>query len=510
MALAGLDVGTSGCKGVVFREDGTILAQSYREYPFITPQPGWLEINPENIWQSVLDSLQEVVKKTQDTIEVIAITSHGETLIPIDKTGKALYHALANFDTRAHTYINYWLERGDPYSYFQITGMPLHGMYTVNKILWLKDHCPEVFEKTWKFCCVEDFIIYRLTGNEPIIDYSLAARTMLFDVVEKQWSEKMCRLADVDPKNLSQVSPSGRIAGTVSPSVARRTGLSSSLLVATGGHDQPCGVLGCGVKNPGEAMYGIGTSECVALNLGNKPFLSRDMMENRFCCYPHVEENSFITLAYIASGAAVLRWFRDEFGYEESEKSAKTGESTYDLLLKRMPDKPASVFVLPHFSGSGTPYLDEKSRGALVGLTLATSKGEVVRAILESLTYEMKMNLDLYEQFGLPINSLRAIGGGSRSRAWLQIKADILQKRLLIPVTGEAVALGTAMLAGMAKGIFHNVDEAIDAMVSFEDTIYPNPDIQTHYQPRYHIYQKIYNGLKEVNDSISNLTRDEL
>ena len=509
MALAGLDVGTSGCKVMLFREDGTIVAQSYREFSFITPQPGWLEIDPEQIWKSVLDSLGEIVKKSKESIEVVAVTSHGETLIPIDKSGKALYNALANFDTRAHTYIDYWLDRGDPYSFFQITGMPLHGMYTVNKILWLKDHCPEIFNNTWKFCCVEDYIIYRLTEEQPVIDYSLAARTMLFDVVKKEWSEKICKLADVDPQNLSQAIPSGSIAGTISPSVSNISGLPKNLLVATGGHDQPCGVLGCGVKNPGEAMYGIGTSECVALNLGEKAFFSREMMENSFCCYPHVVKDSYITLAYIASGAAVLRWFRDEFGFEELEEAAQVGESAYDLLLKKIPNKPASVFVLPHFSGTGTPYLDEKSRGAIVGLTLATTREEIARAILESLTYEMKINLDLYEKFGLNINSLRAIGGGSRSKVWLQIKADILQKALIIPKTEEAVALGTAMLAGIAKGVFHGFEEAIDAMVSFGDSIQPDHGYQENYKNRYQVYQLIYKNLQKVNWVISDLTREE-
>jgi xylulokinase len=256
-------------------------------------------------------------------------------------------------------------------------------------------------------------------------------------------------------------------------------------------------------------MYGIGTSECVALNLGEKAFFSKEMMENSFCCYPHVVKDSYITLAYIASGAAVLRWFRDEFGFEELEEAAQVGESAYDLLLKKIPNKPASVFVLPHFSGTGTPYLDEKSRGAIVGLTLATTREEIARAILESLTYEMKINLDLYEKFGLNINSLRAIGGGSRSKVWLQIKADILQKALIIPKTEEAVALGTAMLAGIAKGVFHGFEEAIDAMVSFGDSIQPDHGYQENYKNRYQVYQLIYKNLQKVNWVISDLTREE-
>ncbi len=504
MALAGIDVGTGGCKITVFREDGMELASAFREYPFIAPRPGWLEIDPERIWQAVKDALKEVASRSPELLEVMAVTSHGETLVAVDNEGFPVTNAIANFDVRAHSYTEYWRDRLNPLKIFEITGMPLHGMYTVNKILWLRDNFPSVFERSRTFCCVEDFVILRLTG-EAVIDYSLAARTMLFDVRKREWSDTMLRLADLSSDNLSRVSPSGKVAGTLLSSVAQEVGVKSGIPVACGGHDQPSGLLGCGVQEPGEAMYGMGTSECVAINLGTEPFLSKEMMENSFCCYPHVEENAYLTLTYIASGGSVLRWFRDEFGYEERMRAKAQGKDPYELLLAEIPARPASTFVLPHFSGSGTPYLDERSRGALVGLTVGTGKTEVTRAILESLTYEMKVNLDLFEEFGIPIRSLRVIGGGSRSPLWLQIKADILEKPLLTLSTGEAVALGTAMLAGYAGGVFADLSQARESMVKSRDRIEPREKYHEAYEKRFQIYQKIYGALRDINREISAL-----
>jgi len=504
LVLLGIDVGTSGCKLAAFREDGTMLARTFREYPFITPRAGWLEIDPERIWKAVLSALREMNTRLQGQIDVIAVTSHGETLIPLNAQGEPLCHAIANFDTRAQRYVDFWKERINPLELFYLTGMPLHGMYTVNKILWLRDERPEIFEKTWKFTCVQDFIIFRLTQEEPVIDYSLASRTMMFEVERKEWSPQILSWVGLERERLSRLAPSGTVVGTLTPRLSEEWDLPRGIPIVTGGHDQPCGVLGCGVRERGEAMYGIGTSECVALNLGTIPSFTKGMLENSFCCYPHVMEGCYITLAYIASGGSILRWFRDTLGYEEVLKADRENRDAYEVLLEDLPERPTSLFLLPHFAGSGTPYLDEHSRGALLGLTLGTEKKEIVRAILESLSYEMKLNLDLFEDFGIPVKRLRVIGGGARSREWLQIKADILQKPLLTLDVSEAVALGTAMLAGKARGAFHHLDEAMAAMVR-EREAFMSSTLAPQYLPRYAVYRKIYDHLKQLNLEMSKL-----
>ncbi len=219
MVLLGIDVGTSGCKGVAFREDGTLLGVAQREYPFITLRTGWLEIDPEAIWKAVASVLQEMAARLEKQIGVVAVTSHGETLIPLGRDAQPLYNAIANFDTRAQGYVEFWKVKIYPLECFQITGMPLHGMYTVNKILWLRDHMPAVFEKAWKFSCVEDFVIARLTHGEPVIDYSLASRTMMFDVQKREWSSRVLALAGIDPERLPRLEPSGKVVGVLGQSL---------------------------------------------------------------------------------------------------------------------------------------------------------------------------------------------------------------------------------------------------------------------------------------------------
>jgi xylulokinase len=204
-----------------------------------------------------------------------------------------------------------------------------------------------------------------------------------------------------------------------------------------------------------------------------------------------------------------VRWFRDAIALDKKQEAQELGKDPYRVLFEHLPEGPVPLFVLPHFAGSGTPYLDEHSRGAIVGLTLAASRWEIFRAILESLTYEMKVNLDLFEAFGLPIVDLRVVGGGARSLEWLRIKADILGKTLLLPETEEAVALGTAILAGKAAGVFAHTQEGIAAMVRFRERIEPSLSRHEVYRRYYSVYQKVYNGLKEVHELLSMLQGEE-
>ncbi len=503
MAIGGIDVGTSGCKVVIFDLKGAVLSQAYREYPFLVPQPGWLEIDPELIWSAVVEALKEAVLVLKEPLEAIGVTSHGESMVPLSKEGRALTNLICNFDTRSHRYVEFWKERLGEWPIYQITGMPIHGMYTANKILWLRDNMPQVFEKTWKFMCVEDYVLFRLTGEGPFIDFSLAGRTMMFDVRKKRWSPEILRLMGIDEDRLSNPVPSGTVAGKLSKSVAEEIGLGRRPLVVSGGHDQPCGVLGCAASRAGEAMYGIGTSECVALNLGKNPSFDEAMMRNSFCCYPHVVEGHYLTLAYIASGGSLLRWFRDEFGQVEKQIAQKEGKDVYQVLIERISDRPSSLLILPHFAGSGTPYLDENSRGAILGLTLGSSRFDILRAILESLSFEMRLNVELLEEFGIPVSDFRATGGGARSAVWLKMKADILRKPIFTLETGEAVALGTAILAGLGSGLFGNCEEGVKNMVRIKEKILPRQkDI---YEKHYRIYRKVYNQLKGINWELSSL-----
>ncbi|MBI4243741.1 MAG: hypothetical protein HY606_06585 [Planctomycetes bacterium] len=502
MSLLGLDIGTTGCKAIVFNEGGQVLSCAYREYSLSHPRPGWVEISPHLIWDKVSEILREVNSKVRrDPVKAVSISCQGEAVLPISENGEELYNFIITFDSRTQPQCDWWRQNMGAKKIFSITGMPLHPMYSINKIMWLKENEHEIFQKTWKFLCVEDYIIYRLS-SETATDYSLAARTMAFDVVKREWSNKILEKAGIERRLLPSVYPSGTAVGKVTEEVAKETGFNNRVIAATGGHDQPCGALGAGIVSPGMAMNATGTSDVICPAFP-KPILNEDMLKFNYCCYPHTCEDYYCSIAFNLTGGLLLRWYRDTLCYEEREKAMKTGQDPYEIILSEMSDEPQDLFILPHFVGAGTPYLDPNSRGVILGLTLETKKPHLARAVIDSINYEMNVNIDRMEEAGIEIKELRAIGGGAKSKKWLQMKADVFDKPVVSLKVSEAASLGTAILAGKASGIFKSTQEAVDRLIKIEKVYEPDASEHNQYQEKYQRYLKIYDLLREFNREIS-------
>ncbi|MCL5104994.1 MAG: FGGY family carbohydrate kinase, partial [Armatimonadetes bacterium] len=384
---------------------------------------------------------------------------------------------------------------------FAITGMPLHPMYSINKIMWLKQNRSNVFLEARKFLCVEDYIVYRLTG-ETVTDSSLAARTMAFDVVKREWSDEILRAADIDVELLPRVLPSGTMVGKILTKVAEELGFSGDAIVATGGHDQPCGALGAGIVRGGMAMNATGTSDviCPALPI---PVLNQAMLDSNYCCYPHAVEDYYCSIGFNLTGGLLLKWYRDVLCHEERELAETKGVDPYDVIMSRMSSGPSDVYVLPHFVGAGTPYLDPDSRGAVLGLTLETGKPELIRAIIDSSNYEMRLNIEHLEHAGIEINEIRAVGGGAKSEKWLQMKADVFGKPITSLQTSEAASLGAAILAGKALGCFESSADAAEGMVRVKKTYEPDAAMHKRYEENYNNYIGVYGTLKEFNGRLA-------
>lgn len=497
MSLMGIDLGTTGCKVIAFDLEGRIIAHAYREYPLIHRRPGWSELDSNLVWERVVDAIREVASKTRnDPIEALAVASQGEAVTPVMEDGEVLDTAITTFDSRAEGIAEEIAEKMSPIEIMRITGMPLSGITTAVKLIWLKRNRPEIFGRVWKFLGYEDFVLFKL-GMRPVEDWSLASRTMLFDIIRKRWSEKMLELVGIDPDLLPETAPSGTVVDRISPKVAEELGLPKSVVGVTGGHDQPCGALGAGVIRPGLVMDATGTVECFAPAF-SEPVLNEKMIEGKFACYPHVVPDLYVTLAFVASGGVILRWFRDTLAGEERIEAQRRGVDVYDLLMEEMPDEPSRLMFLPHFSGSGTPYLDVESKGAILGLTLATSKGEIIKAILEGISFEMRHNLELMEEAGIEIRELRAIGGGAKSERWLQLKADIYGKPVVAMDVSEGVCLGAAMLAGTAIGRYSSLEEAVELLVKPRKTFLPRSKTKSIYDERFEIYKRIYPAIKGI------------
>jgi xylulokinase len=281
----------------------------------------------------------------------------------------------------------------------------------------------------------------------------------------------------------------------VKPAIAGQAGFTGRVLVATGGHDQPCGALGAGITRPGNAMNATGTSDVIC-PVFPQPVLSAAMLASNFCCYPHTGEDRCCSIAFNLNGGLLLRWYRDVFCHEEREAAKAAGQDPYDLIFNSMHPEPADVFVLPHLVGAGTPYLDPDSRGSILGLTLETDKPKLARAMVDSINYEMKINIDRYEAAGVAISELRAVGGGAKSAKWLQMKADVFGKPVAALESSEAAATGAAILAGKALGLFKSAAAAAEQLVKVKRVYAPVDAAHRRYLEKYAVYSGIYELLK--------------
>ena len=501
MSLLGLDIGTTGCKAVAFDLRGNILALAYREYPLVHPQPGWAELDALGIWQNVSEVVQAVNQQLDaDPVAALSVSCQGEAVTAIDAKGQPLCNFSVSFDHRTVTQAQWWQENLGAERLFQITGMPLHAMYSINKMMWYRANCPEVFAKAVKFLCVEDFINFKLT-SQYATDWSLAARTMAFDVVNKCWSDELLQAAGLDAGLLPEAYASSTAIGQVSPDMAKQLGFKGKVTVAAGGHDQPCGALGAGIIRPGIAMNAIGTSDVICPAFA-KPILTKKMLAGNFSCYPHVLADQYVSIAFNLTGGLLLRWYRDTLCEGERARAAQSGKDPYEIIIKEASDEIRSLFFLPHFVGAGTPRLDSNSRGALLGLTVDTTKQHISKAVLDSLNYEMKLNIDMMNDAGLGIEQLRAIGGGAKSARWLQMRADTYGLPVLSMKTSEAASLGAAILGGISIGAFKGAAQAVESMVHVECTYEPDEKQSRSYQAKYELYKQMYPALKRFNHNL--------
>jgi len=358
------------------------------------------------------------------------------------------------------------------------------------------------------FLCWEDYINLKLCGR-PVIDYSVATRTMMFDIRRKVWSSDILEEAQIDESLVPEVKPSGSVIGEVSVKAAEEVGLCKGTLIVAGGHDQPCGALGAGITETGPAMDATGTVECMAVVQKELTLTERMRLEG-FAVHCYVVDGKYFMLGFNPSGGVILRWFRDNFAEKDKEKAKKMGIDVYDLLTgEASKAQPGSVelFLLPYFEGSGTPTFNRKARGVFLGLTLAHSRREVVRAILEGLTYELRSNIEAIEEHGTDITELRAIGGAAKSRFWLQLKADITERKVVVPNVTESAAMGAAILASVGAKIHRSAEEALRTIYCEKDIFMPMMETSNIYERYYLLYKKLYGTFKKTFDEIETIRR---
>lgn len=497
MSLLGLDIGTTGCKAIIFRRDGQIIGQAAREYNIQTPQPGWAEQDGEVVFELAMQALRQAAAGAKtDPPTSMAISCQGEAVVPVDVQGRALRPFILGMDTRTTAENRQLVDWFGAVLLFERTGMPMHTINTLPKLLWLQKNEPQLWATADQFLLYEDFIIRRLCGK-AFISPCLASRTQMYDLHAGGWLSDVLQKCSIEESRLAQLPPDNGETAVMLPQIADDLGLPRGIKIFAGGHDQACAALGAGVIDTGKAMVSTGTAEVIEVVM-KTPVLDARLRAGGISVYRHVVPNRFLAMTLNHSGGLSLRWFRDNFCQDEMRQATLSGSDAYDLLLAGAPTGPTDLFVLPHFSGSGTPTLDTASRGAVLGMTFSTSKADMAKAILEGLTFELRQNFDLLRSSGISIDIIHAVGGGAKSAQWLQMKADICHAAIRRPQLTEAACLGAALLAGVGNGVYEDFSSALDQVTKVERTFSPDPMNSERYERRYKIYQQIYPLLKPL------------
>jgi xylulokinase len=491
----GIDIGTGSCKAAIFNEKGRQISVAYREYDIISKHTGWAELDTQEVIEKCFEVIRESASHIQEgSVVGMGISSQGEAFRLVDKEGKALCNALVSSDTRAHEIIGPWIEKFGEEKLYRITGHTPHPMFSLFKLLWIRTHTPRIWERTQRILCFEDLLQYRLGIKDPSMGWPLAGRTMLFDVVNHRWDAEILETAGIRKEQLSDPLQPGSFAGTVDVKISRELNLSDHTVVVTGGHDQTCSALGAGAIEPGIAVYASGTVECITPAFRKQVF-SRELHKNNLCTYDHAVPGMFATVAFSLTGGNLLKWFRDEFGQLETERGKREKCDPYELLMAQIPEEPSRLIVLPYFTPSGTPYFDVSVKGAILGLDLTVTRMEILRALLEGIAFEMKLNLDLLHQSGCEVQELRIIGGGARSLRHIQLKADVIGMPITRVDITEAGCMGVAMLAKAAcsKQLVSEI-----ALEWVKPVSRIEPQQQEHYVAKFQSFKRLYPALKAL------------
>jgi xylulokinase len=491
----GIDIGTSGCKAVVFDENGLQISMAYREYNIISKNSGWAELNTYEVIGKCFDVIRESASVIEPgSVKGMGISSQGEAFTLIDKDGRALCNALVSSDIRANDIIKPWTEKFGEERLYNITGHTPHPMFSLFKLLWIRENNPEIWARAHRILCFEDLLQYRLGINNPSMGWPLAGRTMLFDVVNHTWNNEILGETHVRIEQLSSPLQSGSIAGYIDNVIAGDLNLSENTFIVTGGHDQPCSALGAGAIESGIAVYSSGTVECITPAF-NKPIFTGELRKSNLCTYDHTAPGMYATVAFSLTGGNILKWFRDEFGATEVDLARKTNCDPYELLLNQMPEEPSRLSVLPYFTPSGTPYFDVSVKGAILGLDMSVTREEIMKALLEGVAFEIKLNLEILKQSGYEVKELRVIGGGARSQRHIQLKADVIGMPITILDVTEAGCMGVAMLA---KAAFTKQKVRDIAMKWVKPISKVEPRLQDFYNTKFNSYKKLYPALKKL------------
>jgi xylulokinase len=505
------DFGTTGNKASLYDLEGRLVGSCYRPYPTHYPQPGWAEQSPDDWWQALIDSTRVVLSESGTSAsDVLGVSFSGQMMaaIPVDRDGNVLQgRTMLWADHRSVAQAEAIKAKIDWADFYHATGAGMEiPLYPIAKILWLKENQPEVYARTYKFLGAKDILVLRLTGRF-VTDFSDASNTAMLDIRRKEWASEMIGEVGIDVGRLSdEILPSHTLVGEIGKQAAEETGLVEGTPVVLGGGDVACAALGAGVIHGGTAYNYIGSASWLAI-ASEAPIFDDTMRPFSLC---HVVPDRYVVQLAMFSAGVAFEWFRDQVCLTESSNARERGLDAYDLMTQAasasVPGAHGLVF-LPNLRPGGAPHNNLSDRGALVGLTLAHKREDVLRAVLEGITFNIRLMCRAMERkAGAPFSEIRMIGGGSKSPLWRDIEANVLARRILtLSAHQEANSLGAAIIAGVALGVFADFDEGVSKVVKESEVIEPKEEIVRAYERHFPAFNCAYDALIPVNEELNRI-----
>jgi xylulokinase len=486
MYYIGIDLGTSAVKMLLMGESGHVESIVSREYPLSFPHPGWSEQNPEDWWTQTLDGLEELLGGI-DRSKVRGISFGGQMhgLVALDADDNVIRPAILWNDGRTEKetyYLNNTIGRR---RISELTGNIAFAGFTAPKILWMKENEPENFARISKIMLPKDYIAYRLTGVHSC-DYSDASGMLLLDVEHKCWSEEMLSICGIDQSVMPELYESYEVTGTVLPEVAEFLELPEGVKVVAGAGDNAAAAVGTGTVTDGACNISLGTSGTI--------FISSDKFavdpNNALHAFAHAN-GRYHLMGCMLSAASCNKWLCDEI-LKTGDYAAEQEGITDDRLGRN------NVFFLPYLMGERSPINDTDARGTFTGLSMDTTRQDVVQAVLEGVAFAIRDSLEVARSLGLDIRSSRICGGGAKSPLWRKMMANVLGITLEIPKAEEGPGYGGAMLAMVGCGEFGSVDACAESLLSITSKVEPDHETAARYEEKYRIFCKLYPALKGV------------
>lgn len=487
--LLGLDIGTTNIKAIAIRTDGTQAAYHALPTPIVHPQPEWSEFVPEAIWKTTCACIQKVCTEINpEEILSVGVSAMAETGIPMDAEGRPLYNFIAWYDFRADAQTQTLINRLGRKRIYEITGQTVSPKYGLPKIMWLRDMEPQKFENARFWLSMEDYIIYRLSGRR-VTDYSIASRTLAFDINKLNWSQEILQAANLEAELFPETVPGGTAVGRVHVEASRQTGLPESVCVATGGHDHACAAVTIGISEPDVVLDSMGTAE-VSMAAVELPKLTDEALERYFSFYPHFGKRLYRVITSNQCCGASVEWFMESMGQDLLALAREKQRSKYDVLYERVDTSRVNrggLFFLPFLRGT---VEQGNASGVFWGMRDIHGQGDLIAALLEGMCFELKRQVNGYRKmFDGAYDKLRVVGGLSRSAVLMQMKANVHGAGIVVPENREAAGTGAALLGGIGAGRF--TPETLPLRIESGNAYINDPELSKQYEAVFKQYNAV-------------------